>query len=100
MHTPWAHTPFFEPPKRKAYSRPAVRYKVGFLTYPDREEQGPTERVPYLKLRGRWLLDVGFDIGASLKVEATYGRIVLTVVSRPVIVPPKIPRKLQRKAAA
>jgi len=33
-------------------------------------------------------------------MEATYGRIVLTVVNRPVIVPPKIPRKLQRKAAA
>lgn len=96
MRTPWADTPFFEPPKRKVYCRPATRYKVGALAYPEREEYGSAEWVPYIKLRGRWLGKVGFEVGADLKVEASYDRIVLTVVKRPVVEPPKIPRKLQR----
>jgi len=97
MLTPWDDSPFFEHPKRKPYARPARTYRVGALTYPEREEYGPCERVPYLKLRGRWLDQLGFDVGARLKVEATHGSITLTVVQRPVVTPPKIPRKLQRK---
>lgn len=64
---------------------------------PDREACGPTEIVPYLKLRGRWLDKLGFDGGARLKVEATHSIITLTVVERPVPVVKKIPRKLQRR---
>ncbi len=98
MLTPWEDEPDDARPTRKPYARPARSYRVGALTYPDREECGPTEIVPYLKLRGRWLDKLGFDVGARLKVEATHGSITLTVVERPVVVPPKIPRKLQRQA--
>ncbi|WP_313425652.1 SymE family type I addiction module toxin [Stenotrophomonas rhizophila] len=97
MLTPWEDEPDDARPKRKPYSRPARSYRVGALTYPDREECGPTEIVPYLKLRGRWLDKLGFDVGARLKVEATHGIITLTVVERPVPVVKKIPRKLQRR---
>jgi hypothetical protein len=70
MLTSFIESPFFEPPKRK----------------------------PYIRLRGRWLDSLGFDIGARLSVETAPGSIILTVVERPVVVPPKIPRKLQRQA--
>lgn len=91
MLTPWEDEPDDARPKRKPYARPARSYRVGALTYPDREECGPTEIVPYLKLRGRWLDKLGFDVGARLKVEATHGIITLTVVERPVPVVKKIP---------
>lgn len=73
MLTPWEDEPDDARPKRKPYARPARTYRVGALTYPDREEYGPTEIAPYLKLRGRWLDKLGFDVGARLKVEATHG---------------------------
>ncbi|MEN5220735.1 SymE family type I addiction module toxin [Stenotrophomonas sp. TWI602] len=99
MLTPWEDEPDDARPKRKPYARPARSYRVGALTYPDREESGPTEIVPYLKLRGRWLDKLGFDVGARLKVEATHGSITLTVVERPVPVVKKIPRKGWRALA-
>lgn len=98
MLTPWEDVPDDARPKRKPYAAPARSDRVGALTHPDREEYGPTEIVPYRKVRGRWLDKLGFDVGARLKVEATHGSITLTVVERPVVVPPKIPRKLQRQA--
>ena len=82
MLTPWKGEPDDARPKRKRYTRPTRSYRVGALTYPDREECGPTEIVSYLKLRGRWLDKLGFDVGARLKVEATHGSIALTVVER------------------
>ncbi len=96
MLTSWANSPFFEPPKRKPYARSPHRCKVGAALYPIREEYGRDEVVPYLRLRGRWLDKLGFDVGSRLKIEARQGRITLTVIERPVPVPAKIPRKLQR----
>jgi hypothetical protein len=98
MRTPWADTPFFEPPKRKPYARQAPSCKVGAQLYPIREERGSVEVIPYVRLRGRWLDTLGFDVGSRLKIEAEHGRITLTVIERPVPVPVKIPRKLQRLA--
>lgn len=98
MRTPWADTPFFEPPKRKPYARPAPSCKVGAQLYPIREERGSVEVIPYVCLRGRWLDKLGFDVGSRLKIDAEHGRITLTVIERPVPAPVKIPRKLQRLA--
>jgi len=95
MLTPWEGEPDDARPKRKPYARPARSYRVGALTYPDREECVPTEIVLYLKLRGRWLDKLGFDVGARL--EATHGSITLTVVERPVPAAKKIPRKFQHR---
>jgi len=71
---------------------------VGAQLYPIREERGSVEVIPYVRLRGRWLDKLGFDVGSRLKIEAEHGRITLTVIERPVPVPVKIPRKLQRLA--
>jgi hypothetical protein len=98
MLTSFIESPFFEPPKRKPYIRPARFNSVGSLLYPFREEHGTNELVPYIRLRGRWLDSLGFDIGSRLSVDTTPGSIILTVVERPVVVPPKMTRKLQRQA--
>jgi hypothetical protein len=71
---------------------------VGAQLYPIREERGSVEVIPYVRLRGRWLDKLGFDVGSRLKIDAEHGRITLTVIERPVPVPVKIPRKLQRLA--
>lgn len=98
MSTSWVSPPVFEPPKRKPYARLAPTCKVGAQLYPIREEYGSEEEVPYVRLRGRWLHMLGFPVGARLKIESEPGRIVLTVLEMPVVVPTKIPRKLQRMA--
>lgn len=98
MRTPWADTPFFEPPKRNPYARPAPGCKVGAQQYPTRDEYGRDELIPYIRLRGRWLDQLGFDVGSRLKIEGEHGRIILTVIERPMPVPEKIPRKLQQLA--
>jgi len=54
--------------------------------------------IPYVRLRGRWLDKLGFEVGSRLKIDAEHGRITLTVIERSVPVPVKIPRKLQRLA--
>lgn len=84
-------------PPRKRHYRPARSYRVGAMQY-ESEVPGPTELLPYLKLRGRWLDTIGFEVGARLKVEATQDSITLTVVERPVPIPAKIPGKVQRAA--
>jgi len=60
---------------------------------------GRYERVPCLKLTGRWLRDVGFEIGARVAVEVKEGSITLTVIETPPPVDPKVPRKVQRQLA-
>ncbi|AHY58446.1 hypothetical protein DX03_07070 [Stenotrophomonas rhizophila] len=71
---------------------------MGAQLYPIREERGSVEVIPYVRLRGRWLDKLGFDVGSRLKIDAEHGRITLTVIERPVPAPVKIPRKLQRLA--
>lgn len=100
MLTQWADTPVDEVPKRRAgYSRPARSYKVSAQWYDAIDSMSRAEAVPYIQLRGRWLRDIGFVIGAKLAVEAKEGIITLTVIERPAPVLPKIPRKLQREMA-
>jgi hypothetical protein len=36
--------------------------------------------MPFLRLRGRWLDQAGFAIGANVRVEVAAGRLVLEVV--------------------
>lgn len=36
--------------------------------------------MPFLRLRGRWLDEAGFTIGANVRVEVSAGRLVVEVV--------------------
>ena len=42
--------------------------------------KSPGVEVPYLRLRGRWLRDAGFEIGRSVKVEVREGRLTIEPV--------------------
>jgi Toxin SymE, type I toxin-antitoxin system len=46
------------------------------LHLPIMEEASP---IPALRLRGRWLAQAGFGIGARIEVTVTAGELVLTV---------------------
>lgn len=40
----------------------------------------PAPPMPFLRLRGRWLDEAGFAIGANVRVEVSAGRLVVEVV--------------------
>lgn len=52
--------------------------------YPDsrvvRPRYLPITPMPFLRLRGRWLDEAGFAIGANVRVEVASGRLVLEVI--------------------
>ena len=48
------------------------KLKVGYKPL-----KSPGVEVPFLPLRGRWLRDAGFEIGRSVKVEVSEGRLVI-----------------------
>jgi hypothetical protein len=40
----------------------------------------PSAPMPFLRLRGRWLDQAGFGIGANVRVQVSSGRLVLEVI--------------------
>lgn len=40
----------------------------------------PRVNVPYLRLRGRWLKDAGFDIGRNVRIEVSEKRLMIETV--------------------
>ena len=48
------------------------KLKVGYKPL-----KSPGAEVPFLPLRGRWLRDAGFEIGRSVKVEVSEGRLTI-----------------------
>ncbi|PPT73313.1 SymE family type I addiction module toxin, partial [Xanthomonas arboricola] len=47
---------------------------VGYGYYPDSHQ-----RIPTLRLRGRWLEQLGFTIGSKLHIRMRNGELVVTV---------------------
>ncbi len=43
----------------------------------------PSAPMPFLRLRGRWLDQAGFTIGAPVRVEVSAGRLVVEVIAEP-----------------
>jgi len=39
--------------------------------------KSPGVEVPYIGLRGRWLREAGFEIGRSVKIEVSEGRLTI-----------------------
>ncbi|KGE50290.1 SymE family type I addiction module toxin [Xanthomonas axonopodis pv. vasculorum] len=60
------------PPRRV---RPTKQCTVGYGYYPDSQQ-----RVPALRLRGRWLEQLGFAIGSKLSVTVQDRALVITVI--------------------
>jgi len=40
----------------------------------------PKVDVPYLRLRGRWLKEAGFDVGRNVRIEVGEGRLTIETV--------------------
>jgi hypothetical protein len=43
----------------------------------------PIAPMPFLRLRGRWLDQAGFTIGAPVRVEVSAGRLIVEVIDEP-----------------
>jgi toxic protein SymE len=59
------------------YLYPYVKPDCAYPTAPRREPE--PQRVPFLRLQGRWLHQAGFAIGTAVRVLVTPGRVVLEV---------------------
>ncbi|QHQ29013.1 type I toxin-antitoxin system SymE family toxin [Xanthomonas albilineans] len=60
------------PPRR---ARPTQQCTMGYGYYPDSHQP-----VPALRLRGRWLEQLGFAIGSKLRITVRDRELVITVV--------------------
>lgn len=52
--------------------------------------------VPLILLRGRWLTRMGFRSGARIRIDVSFGRIVLTLVDPPPEGPGPVPSNFAR----
>lgn len=61
---------------------------------PEFEDEGS---IPFLKLRGRWLREMGFNAGSKLQIDAEDGVITLTILGRPKLPRAGVPRRIERQ---
>jgi toxic protein SymE len=59
---------------------PNTSAKLRRLTVGYKPLKSPGVEVPYLRLRGRWLRDAGFEVGRGVKVEVSEGRLTIEPV--------------------
>ncbi|WP_243849404.1 SymE family type I addiction module toxin [Xanthomonas arboricola] len=75
-------TPIPEPrpdpnkPRRPGHPRAPQHCTVGYGYYPDSHQ-----RIPTLRLRGRWLEQLGFTICSKLNISMRNGELVVSVVA-------------------
>jgi len=62
---------------RQQPTAPNTSAKPRRLTVGYKPLKSPGVEVPYLGLRGRWLREAGFEIGRSVKVEVSEGRLTI-----------------------
>ncbi|WP_126967502.1 SymE family type I addiction module toxin [Xanthomonas arboricola] len=70
-------------PRRPGRPRAPQQCTVGYGYYPDSHQ-----RIPTLRLRGRWLEQLGFAIGSKLHIRQRDGELVISVV-RPTLITPQ-----------
>lgn len=96
MQSPSDTAPYDDRPSHTAHHLPDRSY----IQAPAYDEPPPgfqdEASVPFLKLRGRWLRQMGFNVGSKLKIEADKGVITITVLGQPTLPRPGVPRLLQR----
>ncbi|MFA4065836.1 SymE family type I addiction module toxin [Xanthomonas perforans] len=61
-------------PRRAGHPRAPQHCTVGYGYYPDSHQ-----RIPTLRLRGRWLEQLGFTIGSRLHISMRNGELVVSV---------------------
>ena len=95
MHTHWDDTPYDE-----GHSRPTTEQREGSATE-DRASPTPDfaedSKIPFMKLQGRWLRQMGFNVGSKLKIDAAEGVITISLIGSPVMPQNGVPRSMERK---
>ncbi|CAD0299523.1 SymE family type I addiction module toxin [Xanthomonas hortorum] len=71
---PHPPTPHRTPPPRPGHPRAPQHCTVGYGYYPASDQ-----RIPTLRLRGRWLEQLGFTIGSKLHIRLRDGELVVSV---------------------
>lgn len=96
MHAHWDDTPYDEGHSRRAPEQPAgaVAASSAPSPPPDLAEEA---KVPFMKLQGRWLRQMGFNVGSRLKIDAAEGVITISLIGSPVMPQNGVPRSLERK---
>jgi hypothetical protein len=54
--------------------------KVGEQYYPPLKQQNRSRVVPFLRLRGHWLQQLGFEQHSQVNITATQGELVIKLV--------------------
>ena len=60
-----------QPPETNTSAKPR-RLTVGYKPL-----KAPGVDVPYLRLHGRWLRAAGFEVGRSVRIECSEGRLTI-----------------------
>jgi hypothetical protein len=96
MHTHWDDTPYDEGHSHQAPERPAASASAASMPTPP---SGCSEdaKIPFMKLQGRWLRQMGFNVGSRLKIDAAEGVITISLIGSPVMPQNGVPRSLERK---
>lgn len=55
-----------------------LKVRTGHAGYDLKDGRAPRP-IPWLDLKGYWLQQAGFDIGAPVQIEVDQGRLVITV---------------------
>ncbi len=96
MQTHWDDTPYDEGHSRPAPEQPASAVAASSVPSlpPDFAEDA---KIPFMKLQGRWLRQMGFNVGSRLKIDAAEGVITISLIGSPVMPQNGVPRTLERK---
>lgn len=66
-------------PKHTSPTSSTKHIRIGTAYYPsiDGSPNRPVRAVPYIRLRGTWLVDAGFSPGDMVTIRATRGRLAI-----------------------
>lgn len=96
MHTHWDDTPYDEGHSRQGPEQPAGAIPASSAPCPPRDF-AEDAKIPFMKLQGRWLRQMGFNVGSRLKIDAAEGVITISIIGNPVMPQHAVPRSLERK---
>lgn len=87
---------FDERPSQSTPSRPARERSAQAAPCTPPAHFNEDLKVPYLKIRGRWLRQMGFNVGRQLQIEACNGVITIKLLGPPAVEDLRAPRFVER----
>jgi len=96
MHTHWDDTPYDEGHSHLGLDQSAGDPATTAAPAPP-PDLTKDAKIPFMKLQGRWLCQMGFNVGSRLKIDAAEGVITISLIGSPVMPQNGVPRTLERK---